>query len=348
MREFDQSRSGDGRVENVLSGSIAGGWWRAAGLCVVALAASALLWWRGPNWSNVLDAFGGVAWGWIAAAAAFNVVSVLVRTLCWQEVIAGAIRRPYPRFPLVLSGYSIGMLANLIFPGRVGEAARVSVLVRKLPYRRGLWLALLGTVAAQRLLDVLPIVALVVVVVVWATLPAWAATMLAVVVCAGVSLLALGVLVASRHEHDTELCDVRRFGRVREIVVTVRQGLGVLRRPCAALIASAYEAAGWICQLLAVWATMHAFHLSQLPLITAALVLVLMNIANLVPLWPGNVGLTQAAIALPLVGYGIPYAHGFAFGIGLQALEALVAISFGTAFATREGLTLRSLPRQPA
>ena len=94
---------------------------------------------------------------------------------------------------------------------------------------------------------------------------------------------------------------------------------------------------------------MRAFHLSGLPLVTAALVLVLMNVANLVPLWPGNVGLTQAAIALPLVGYGVPYASGFALGIGLQAIEAVIAVSFGAAFAAHEGYSLWAVrSRTPA
>ena len=51
-----------------------------------------------------------------------------------------------------------------------------------------------------------------------------------------------------------------------------------------------------------------------------------MNVAMLFPLWPGNIGLVQAAVALPLVSYGVPYAKGFAFGIGLQAIEMSVGV----------------------
>ena len=40
----------------------------------------------------------------------------------------------------------------------------------------------------------------------------------------------------------------------------------------------------------------------------AALVLLLMNVATIIPLWPGNVGLVQVAIAMPLVSYGVAYA----------------------------------------
>jgi hypothetical protein len=80
----------------------------------------------------------------------------------------------------------------------------------------------------------------------------------------------------------------------------------------------------------------------------AGLVLVLMNVATILPLWPGNVGLLQAAIALPLwEQYGVPTAQGFAFGFGLQAIEASVGIGFGLIFLGREGLSFAALRRMP-
>ena len=115
-----------------------------------------------------------------------------------------------------------------------------------------------------------------------------------------------------------------------------------MRRPIAAAIAGAFQFAGWTCQLLAVWAATVAFHL-HVPLVAAGLVLVLMNVATIFPLWPGNIGLTQAAIALPLVRYGVDYPRGFAFGIGLQLIEASVGIGIGTIFLAREGLSYAML-----
>ena len=135
---------------------------------------------------------------------------------------------------------------------------------------------------------------------------------------------------------------VEGMGRLRLLWDRARQGLGVMRRPIAAAIAGAFQFAGWTCQLLAVWAATFAFHL-HLPIVAAGLVLVLMNVATIFPLWPGNVGLTQAAIALPLVRYGVDYARGFAFGIGLQLIEASVGIGIGTIFLAREGLSYAML-----
>jgi len=76
---------------------------------------------------------------------------------------------------------------------------------------------------------------------------------------------------------------------------------------------------------LAVYTAMRAFDIHA-PLPAAGLVLLLMNVATIFPLWPGNVGLVQAAIALPLLSYGVYYARGVAFGIGLQAIEASVGV----------------------
>ena len=72
-----------------------------------------------------------------------------------------------------------------------------------------------------------------------------------------------------------------------------------------------------------------------------------MNVATIFPLWPGNVGLLQAAVAFPLLQYGVSYARGFAFGIGLQAIEASVGVGVGLVFLAREGLSFAMLKRMP-
>ena len=72
-----------------------------------------------------------------------------------------------------------------------------------------------------------------------------------------------------------------------------------------------------------------------------------MNVATVFPLWPGNIGLLQAAVALPLVQYGVAYSTGFAYALVLQVIEMSVGVGVGLVFLAREGLsfaTLRELP----
>ena len=113
-----------------------------------------------------------------------------------------------------------------------------------------------------------------------------------------------------------------------------------MRSPLAATIAILFQIVGWTCQLLAVWAAMRAFDIHA-PLPAAAVVLLLMNVATVFPLWPGNVGLMQIAIATPLRRYGVAYAHGVAFGFGLQAIEASVGIGVGLLVPRARGTLVR-------
>ena len=315
-------------------------WVRALAVVVALAVAVAVIVWRGPAWGDIVDAFTIVRWRWVLAAIGLNLLSVLLRSLAWRTVIVQAMPPPRPRYVLIFSAFSVGLFANAVLPGRIGELARVAVLTRRLPQRRGLWATLVGTVFAHRVFDLVPVLMLVVYVLVAAKLPHWAVTSLEIVVVVGVVLMLFAIVSARRHDRSA----LDSLGPVRRLVTMAQNGLGVMRSPAAAAEAIVFQVAGWTCQLFAVWAAMRAFHIHE-RLDAAALVLVLMNVATVFPLWPGNVGLTQAAIALPLVQYGVGYARGFAFGIGLQAIEASVGVGVGLIFLAREGLSFAMLRR---
>ncbi len=316
---------------------------RAAIVVTAAAGVVALLWWRGPAWSAVVDAFAAVEWRWVAAAVGLNLLSVLVRAVAWRTVIVQAFPAPYPGFPLVFSAFSVGLFANAVLPGRIGELARVAVLNRRLR-QEGAWARLLGTVFAHRVFDLVAVIGLILYVVLTAHIPDWAVTSLIAVVVAGVALFTVAVFTA-RHHRVTSLEE--GLGAFRKVVRLARYGLGVMRQPGAAALAVFFQILGWTCQLFAVYTAMRAFGIHE-PLPAAGLVLVLMNVATLFPLWPGNIGLVQAAVALPLFSYyGVAKAAGIAFGFGLQAIEASVGVGVGLIFLAREGLSFAMLRVMP-
>lgn len=320
-------------------------WWRLIVVLPVFAIALALLVWRGPDWSVVADAFRFVTWNWIVAAIGLNLLSVVARALAWNRVIEQAMPRPRPRFRYVFSAFCVGLFANAVLPGRIGELARVAVLTRREERRRraDAGATLVGTVVAHRVFDVFPVLLLIGYVLATAKIPAWALTSLMIFLALGFGLFAFALAGARRRQRSV----LEEAGQVRRLVLLARYGLGVMRAPGAAATAAFLQCVGWSCQLLAVLATMRAFGIDA-PLPAAGLVLLLMNVAMLFPLWPGNIGLVQAAVALPLVSYGVPYARGFAFGIGLQAVEMSVGVGIGFLFLAREGLSyamLRGMPR---
>lgn len=317
-----------------------------AGRIAVGVAAAAalgvLVWRHGLPFGAIADAFGSVEWRWVALAIALNLLSVVARALAWNTVIHEAMPPPHPSARLVFSAFSVGLLANAVLPGRIGELARVAVLSKKLPQRRGVWATLVGTVFAHRVFDLVPVLLLILYVVASARIPAWAVTSLLAVVGVGVALFAFA-FASARRNVATRLDGL---GAVRRLVAMARQGLAVMRTPLGMAAAVFFQCLGWLCQILAVWTAMRAFHIHA-PLAAAGVVLLLMNVATIFPLWPGNVGLVQVAIAAPLVSYGVAYPKGVAYGFGLQAIEASVGIGVGLLFLAREGLSLAMLKVMP-
>ena len=298
--------------------------------------------WRGPDPGPVERAFRSVEWKWIVAAVLINLFSVIVRAHAWNIILKQAILPPWPRRQTVFSAFCIGLLGNAALPGRVGELARVAVITRHVKRRPGVWAAVVGTVFAHRLFDVVAAVILVLFTLYVAPVPEWAQPVLAVVIGVGLGLLLAGFLVARRHHRPLS----EELGSVRRVLHMTRRGLTVLRRPAPALEALFFQLVGWTAQLFAVYTTLLAFGINP-SIEAAALVLVVMNVVMIFPFWPGNIGLVQAAVAAALLPYGVNYGHGVLFGIGLQAIEASVGLGLGFIFLAREGFTFAMLKRMP-
>jgi glycosyltransferase 2 family protein len=306
-------------------------------------AAFGAIWWRGPDWSTVWHAFDSVSWRWVLLAVFINLLSIVARSIAWRLTIGQAVPEPHPSSTHVFSAFCVGLLGNAVLPARAGELARVAVLRRHMPeHGPGTSATLIGTVFAHRLFDLPAVFLLVVYVLLTAKIPGWAVTSLELFGLVALALLAVAMLSARRRDQRMPSIDDTRT--VARLVGMARQGLAVLRAPVAAAGAIMFQLLGWFLQLLAVWTVMEAFDLDA-PLPAAALVLLLMNIAIIFPLWPGNVGLLQAAVALPLRRYGVPYGTGFAFGLVLQAVEMSVGVGMGLLFLAREGISFAGLRR---
>jgi glycosyltransferase 2 family protein len=312
-------------------------WFRAAiGLALLGFSVLAV-WLRGPDWGGVYHAFDLVAWRWIALGVLINLLSVSSRAIAWHLVINQALPEPHPRHRTVFSAFCVGLLANAVLPARAGEIARVAVLRRRLPHGHGTTATLAGTVFAHRLFDLFPVLLLIGYTLETAKIPRWALTSIELFVAIGLCLLLIALVTARRQQRSM----LDEMSPVRRLLVMGQRGLAVMKQPAAAAGATLFQTIGWTLQLLAVYTVMRAFDFGTLP--SAALVLLLMNVATVFPFWPGNVGLLQAAIALPLLQYGVAYQTGFAFGLALQAVEMSVGVSLGLIFLAREGLSFGSL-----
>jgi phosphatidylinositol alpha-mannosyltransferase len=242
----------------------------------------------------------------------------------------------------------IGVMVSATLPGRLGEPVRVFVVARRAGDTRSSLALVAGTVLAQTLLNMAALVALASVLVASITVfrdAAWAIALAAAIPVVIVAVVLAGPRLLDRTAHKTTALG-RAAAFVRTEVDHIRGGLRVFSRPRDAVHAGAAQLAAWVLQLLACYALLSAFGLSMPSrLSAAAAVLVATNVAAVLPVTPGNVGVFQAACVVALAAYGVDAGRAFAYGVVLQLLEVTTAIALGLPALLAEGLRPRDLRR---
>src|SRR5207253_1929646 len=71
-------------------------WLRVAVVLAAAAGLGTLVWWRGPNWGQVGNAFTIVRWEWVVAAIGLNLVSVIARSVAFARDLRAADREGAP------------------------------------------------------------------------------------------------------------------------------------------------------------------------------------------------------------------------------------------------------------
>jgi uncharacterized membrane protein YbhN (UPF0104 family) len=309
---------------------------RLALLAVLAAGLGVAGYRRSDELGVTLSALADVRVSWAVGAIGANVASLALRGLAWVPVLDEAVPRA-PGRRHVLCAYLIGQLGNALLPGRLGEVGKMALVCGKLPAERAAWAAVGGSILAHRLLDALPLSALALFVLLSAGIPRWAVTVVLGAVLLGMAALGLAAVAARRGPIPPS-----GAGRARAALATARRGLGVLRSPAGVLRAALLLSAGWTAEIAGAWLMLGAFGVDA-PLVAAGVVVLVTNALMAFPVWPGNVGLLQAGVALALVPWGVATPTGVAYGIGLQAVELLSALGPGIAALAAEGLSLAAL-----
>lgn len=297
--------------------------------------------------SRSLHALTSVKAAFVALTFALMSVSLIVRAECWYVILRSALAGTRISRLVAVRATMIGVMVSATLPGRLGEPARVFVVARSAGDTRDCVALVTGTVFAQTLLNMAAMGALASLLVASVALfrdSAWAIVLAAAlpIVVIGMILAGPGLLKRAARRRTTVLGRAAAF--VRREIEQARKGLRVFSRPRDAFHAVIAQLAAWSLQLLACYALLSAFGIAtQARLGAAAAVLVATNIAAVVPVTPGNVGVFQAACVAVLAAYGVGADRALAYGILLQLLELATAIALGLPALLAEGLRPRDL-----
>lgn len=257
--------------------------------------------------------------------------NLLLRAARWRVLLSASGKVP---FRLTFWVMTVGYLGNSILPMRAGDLGR-SYLMGQRAGMGGTFA--LATTVAERVLD-----AGFLVIVGGLSLlghplvPEWLSRGL--IVLAVISCIGLVVLLAMPRIWDPLATRLERIPRLSSTVRRLRErwldrffeGLASIRHPGRMMLFLVLTCALWFVD--AVCTVLVARALGVVLSIPAALVLLAaLGASSAVPLTPGQIGVYQWVVASVLGSYGVAPEPAVLMAIGLQAMNYLVLLAWGTA-----------------
>lgn len=254
-----------------------------------------------------------------------------------------------PRYRSLARALVVGKLVSALIPARVGELARFYILGSDENMSRA---TVMGTIAAEKVFDLLLLVLAAGLTAVVVPLPAWLTGSLAT--AAGVGGAVFVAAMALPHPWIT--LAARRIGSrlpesaavwLTDIVEHALIGLGSLRRPRLAAQACAWSVLVWSLMTATNLALFGAFDLN-LSVGAALLVVTLINGVTIVPASPGDLGVFHSLTVLGLQSL----AHGGSSGIDRATALAYATVLHVVVYGPRVllgavALGLRPRPKRP-
>lgn len=294
-------------------------------------------------------ALGEVRLSLVALTFATSLLTPVLKTIRWRWLF-------YPERPALstarLAGLIvIGQATNFLIPGRWGELVRAYLAGEEAQVSK--WFVL-GTLAAEKLLDLIVLAVLVVALIPFVVLPqALAARVDAVVLAALVVTLAALALLGGRAawlrlaERALHLLPPAAAARWRRRIEAGLDGLAALGNRRAAAAIWGWTLLFWLMAAVTNLVLLLAFDL-PLSVVMALLVLAMLQGGVAVPSTPGKIGVFQLLCVLALSVFGVPEATGLAYGLVLHVLVVGGITAWAALALWQRSLNLRRLARAAA
>lgn len=320
-------------------------WWLTSVVTVALLGGLIVLALAKVDLQGVGHALSHVSVGWVVLACALMAAAFLARGESWFVVLRATLPdERIGRVPVIRALF-IGMAGSTVAPGRLGEAARVLAVARHTAERAGTLAALTGTVLVQTLLNLVALAMLAAIALGAGAIPGARSGGILAGLAIPILALLLAIVVSqllARAASSTRATP-RIIAWIARQVAEGRQALRVFRDPRQAVHASGAQFAGWALQWSCCAAVLLAFHVRHHTAVAAAAVLLAVNLTAILPLTPSNVGVFQAACIAVLAVFGVSSGRGLAYGLVLQAIEIVMALSLGLPSLLLEGISFGHL-----
>ena len=275
-----------------------------------------------------------------------------LRALRWRPIL-DPIAPDLP-FSRLWSATAIGMMINNVVPARAGEFARAYALSRSTPQVP--FPAAFASLAVDRLFDAVVVLLLMFAAMLDPAFPRGAtfmdrpvasyATFFLFATLVAVALLYVMVLFPAKVLGAYELV-VRRLAprfeaRGRDALVSISNGLGVLKSPRRFASVFVWTVVHWLVNALAFWIAFRAVGVPA-PFSAALFLQGLIAIGVAIPQAPGFFGVFETFGKYGLGIYGVPADVAVTWAIGFHFLSYVPITVIGAWYFVRAGLSMRDL-----
>ncbi len=280
-------------------------------------------------------------WRPVALAALLFVLTLAAKSARWQLFF-----QPRLSFLSLFAALTIGAAVNFFLPARLGEVARLYVLRR----REGEAAArILGTIGAEKLIELVALFVLTLLVAPFVPFPAWLrdpSLRLSALVLGAVLLLSAIFMQQSRLRRLWTWLGAKVFRvespRIENQFDLTLGGFAPLRQRTVLPIAL-WSFVIWAMMIATNWLLFFALAMPPSWLVATVLLIVL-QIGVAVPTTPGKVGVVPALARLTLTLFGVNQQLAFSYGVILYLVVTVPQVVVAGPFVFQELMSLRRAP----
>lgn len=285
------------------------------GLAALALAARAI------DFGQVWQVLSEVQLLLVLLTLVNSLLTPITKAVRWRWLFGP--NRPSLGIGRLASLIVIGQAINFAIPGRLGELARAYLTGEEAGVSK---MYALGTIAAEKLVDLVALGVLVVALMPFLALPDWLAAQVGPIVLTALAVAVVSAALLGGRSIWLRLIDyglrflpARQQERWRTRIVAGLDGLLALGSRRAALAVWGWTVIFWLVAATTNLLLLMAFDLPASPLIALFLLAVLQS-GVAVPSTPGKIGVFHYLSVLALSVFGVPPAIGFGYGLILHFL----------------------------
>jgi glycosyltransferase 2 family protein len=301
---------------------------------------------RGINFQDTVHNLQQIKFGYVALFLIIIIIIQWLRSYRW-----GIILQPLEKIDQfsLFSVSSVGFLAIIAIPARIGELARPYLIAKKSSIKMS---SALGTIVVERALDLISVLTITVIVLLLNDLPSWMikSSVLMFFLTIAISCCIMGLV----WRRAAALKIINRIlsklpgkfaNKIDELIHRFIDGFQCIVNIRLLLYLFFLSAVYWLLDVLAIYVLLEAFGFT-LPVMASFIVMIILIVGIAVPTAPGFIGSWHFSCILALGLFGIAKPAALSFAVVYHFLSMIMIVILGVVFLPFNKFSVSDMKKQ--